>query len=314
MSSEVYFAQRRATQGGGLLDKLEQLCDAAGFASLVGAGELVAVKLAYGEVGNTTLLRPQYLQRVVRKLQQYGGRPFLADTLPAQPSRRANAIDQLLAASRHGYDAGVVDAPVVVADGLLGRDEALLPAPGQHLGEARIASALAQAEALMSVCHFTGNDLTGFSGALWNMGFGAASLAGKAQILAAGNGESDADGNQAVQERMVETLAALLQTKPKRVGYVNILVDLTPESDNQAFSDAAVVPDIGILASRDPVALDQASVDLFNQTPGIPGTRLAEPTSKDKLRDLHPEVDWELQLRYAESLGLGTRDYELMII
>lgn len=315
MTSEVYFAQRRATQGGGLLEKLEQLCDAAGFSSLIGAGDLVAIKVPFGEVGNTTHLRQQYIQRIVRRVKHYGGRPFVTDTLPAAPSPRTNAVDALLAATQHGFDLSTVEAPLLVADGLLGRDEVRLPTKGQHLQEARIASAIAQADTVISLCHFTGHEPTGFAGAMWNMGVGAASLAGKQAILAGAETVNLDEASAApLQERLVETLGAVLLAKPRRVGFVNLLVDLTPEYDDQAWSDAAIAPDIGILASRDPIALDQASLDLLNQAPGIPGTRLNDPSARDKLRDLYPQTDWEIQLRYAESLGLGTRDYELMII
>ncbi|HEY9723637.1 MAG TPA: DUF362 domain-containing protein [Oscillatoriaceae cyanobacterium] len=307
MSSEVFFAQRRATQGGGLLDKLEQLCDAAGFSRLAGAGELVAVKIAFGEPGNTTILRPQYAQRVVRKLLQYGGRPFLTDTLPLPPSKRATAVDALVAAARHGYDG--LEAPLVPADGLLGHD-AVRATGAEPLAEVELAAAIAQADTLVGLNHFTGHEASGFAGALWNLGFGAAALATKRAIL----GDEPGKGHAALQARLVEAAAAIAQQKSQRWGFVNLLVDLTPETDDQGYSDAAVVPDIGVLASRDPVALDQASVDLFNQTAGIPGTRLGDPLSRDKLHELYPHVDWEIQLRVAEARGVGSRDYELMII
>lgn len=321
MSSEVYFAQRRATQGGGLLEKLEQLCDAANFATITGQGSLVAVLTSFGETGNTTFLRPQYTQRVVRKLRQYGGRPFLTDTLPLPPSRRQTGVDLLAAAMQHGFDTFGLDAPLVAGDGLLGLDEIVLPAPGRHLTEARVAAAVAHADGVVSVAHFTGHDLTGFAGAIFNLGFGGASLAGKSAILAAGGRNGDAEesqraraGNRPAQERLVESMGAILEAKARKVAFVNVLVDLVPEWDQQDWSDAAVVADIGVLASRDPVAIDQASVDLFQQAPGIAGTRLGDTGSKDKLRELYPLVEWDAQLAYAASLGLGTRDYELMII
>jgi uncharacterized Fe-S center protein len=318
MSSEVYFAQRRATQGGGLLEKLEQLCDAAGFAGITGQGAIVAVLAAFGEVGNTTFLRPQYAQRVVRKLRQYGGRPFLTDTLPLAPSRRQNGVDLLTGAMQHGFDAMGFDAPLVAADGLLGRDDVALPAPGRHLGEARVAAAVAHAESLVSIAHFTGHEHTGFAGAILNVGFGGVSLAGKAAV-AGQRAEGDESqraraGNRLLQERLVESMGAVLRAKERKVAFVNVLVDLVPEWDQQDWSDASVVADIGVLASRDPVAIDQASVDLFQQAPGIGGTRLGDPASKDKLREIYPLVDWEGQLEYAQELGLGKRDYELMII
>ncbi|ABO49811.1 Uncharacterized Fe-S center protein-like protein [Desulforamulus reducens MI-1] len=72
---------------------------------------------------------------------------------------------------------------------------------------------------------------------------------------------------------------------------------------------------IGILASLDPVALDQACIDLINQEHGLPGLRLeGQPHGSDKFRALWPHVDWKRGLEYAESIGLGTRKYELIKI
>lgn len=319
MSSEVYYAQRRATQQGGLLEKLEQLSDAAGFAGLFAPGDVVAVLMPFGEPGNTTALRPAYMQVLLNKLRAYGARPFLTDTLPLPPSRRADAHDALEAAEAHGY--GVLRTPLVPADGLRGLSETRLPVDGRHMREAAFAAAIAEADAVLSVRHFTAHAPSGFTGALWNMGVGAASLAGKravhetlSPVLVGGDELHGMPAAQALQERLVESAAALLRAKPGKLGYVNLLLDLTPEHDDQGWSDAAIAPDIGILASRDPVAIDQASVDLLNQAPGIAGTRLSDPAVADKLSDLYPDVDWRLQLAYAEGLGLGTRDYELMII
>ncbi|MCL0082056.1 4Fe-4S ferredoxin, partial [Dehalococcoidia bacterium] len=77
-----------------------------------------------------------------------------------------------------------------------------------------------------------------------------------------------------------------------------------------------VVADIGILASYDPVAIDQAAVDLVNQQQGLPGTRLKKNLGQgeDKLRALYPNIDWTVQLRYGEEIGLGSRDYELVSV
>jgi uncharacterized Fe-S center protein len=76
------------------------------------------------------------------------------------------------------------------------------------------------------------------------------------------------------------------------------------------------VNDIGIVASNDPVAIDQASADLVNQAQGRKDSSLTKnfQPGKDKFRALYPNVDWEIQLNYAEHIGLGTRDYELKVI
>jgi uncharacterized Fe-S center protein len=76
-----------------------------------------------------------------------------------------------------------------------------------------------------------------------------------------------------------------------------------------------IVGDLGVLASRDIVALDQAAADLVNQSPGHPGSCLKNLTpGSDKFRDVYPQIDWEVQLDYAEQMGLGTRNYELVKI
>ncbi|MFZ1946465.1 MAG: DUF362 domain-containing protein [bacterium] len=117
----------------------------------------------------------------------------------------------------------------------------------------------------------------------------------------------------AVQEKIAEHAAGVLARKRGKAGYVNFLVDIAPQCDCYPFSDASVVPDIGILASLDPVAIDKASVDLINGQPGVPGTALkaCEPGA-DKLRSLYPELDWTAQIRHAEEMGLGSSVYELV--
>jgi len=115
-------------------------------------------------------------------------------------------------------------------------------------------------------------------------------------------------------EKMAEVAFGVLRAKAGRALFLNFLLDVTPDCDCLPWSDHPLVPDVGILASTDPVAIDQASADLVEAAPGLSNTRLRrafEPGS-DKFRDLHPSVDWRAQLAYAESLGLGTREYRLV--
>lgn len=334
MGSPVFFAQRRATQSGGLLDKLEQIFDAAGFPRMFEQGDLVATKIRVGERGNTTHLRPEVVKRIVKRIRTHGGRPFVTDT--GSEGSRADAISHALLAAEHGFELATLGAPFVVADGIAGLDAVSLQAPGRHLHQAPVAAALHHAQAIVAISHFTACPTFGFAGALHNLGYlGLArahrDLVTRQQGIAVGAGRThsailvDEPAPEfpeetlrlppvEVQERMAEAAAALARSKPGRCGFVNILLDITPDTDDQPWSDAPVVPDIGILASRDPVALDQASIDLFNSHEGIPGTRLSHPAVRDKLNDLNPGVDWTSGLAYAERLGLGTREYELLVI
>lgn len=115
---------------------------------------------------------------------------------------------------------------------------------------------------------------------------------------------------------MVEYAYGVLKEKNEKTIFINFVTQVSPECDCYPYADAPIVPDVGIVASTDPVAIDQASTDLVNKQPGNPFSKLKsglEPGG-DKLRGLFPEIDWTIQLRYAQELGMGQRDYELIKI
>ena len=124
----------------------------------------------------------------------------------------------------------------------------------------------------------------------------------------------DWDTTSLLQEKMVEFAYGAIKGKKDKVGFFNFILEVSPDCDCWNFSDPSIVEDLGILASFDPVAIDQASVDLVNQTPGIKGTKLINPNSQDKFKTLYPKIDWAIQLKYAEKIGLGSREYELIQI
>jgi uncharacterized Fe-S center protein len=118
------------------------------------------------------------------------------------------------------------------------------------------------------------------------------------------------------QQKMVEYTMGVLKGKEGRAIFLNFLTDITPACDCYGHSDRPIVRDIGILASTDPVAIDQASVDLVNNEPGHKDSALIKnyKSGEDKFRGVYPQIDWEVQLQYAEEVGLGTRRYELVIL
>ncbi len=117
-------------------------------------------------------------------------------------------------------------------------------------------------------------------------------------------------------ERLGEYALGAAKTKGGRVGYFNFLLDITPDCDCVPWSDAAVVPDIGILASLDPVALDAASLDLVNRQAGLSGTHLTcnLAPGQDKFKGVWSYTQSEIALEHCQALGLGTRNYELVEI
>ena len=365
MSSDVFYADMRAKKGASLLEKLERLYHRAGFASLFKPKDLVAIKLHFGERGNTAYIRPQFLRRIVDKVRTSGASPFLTDSNTLYVGSRSNAVDHLQTAIENGFDYAVVNAPLVIADGLLGLDYETVRIDGKWFKEVKIGSALVQADGIISVAHFKGHGAAGFGGTLKNLGMGGASRSGKqmqhSDVLprvsaekckacqkcirwcpasainieerAAVISEDRCIGcaectvvcpyhaiainwkteEGALQEKIAEYTLGVLKSKEGKAGFISFVTDVSPDCDCCAWNDAPIVPDIGILASKDPIALDCACADLVNRTTALRDSRLDEnPETSDKLRALNPEVNWKIQLEYGERLGLGTMDYRLI--
>lgn len=113
---------------------------------------------------------------------------------------------------------------------------------------------------------------------------------------------------------LAEHALGVVLGKEKKALYFNFLLQIVPACDCFPFSDAPIVSDIGILASRDPVAVDRAALDLVDRAAGLPNTRLGarvKPHTK-KFRVLYPDVRYEEQFEHAEKIGLGTQEYELI--
>lgn len=114
-------------------------------------------------------------------------------------------------------------------------------------------------------------------------------------------------------ERMTEYALGAIQGKTGRLAFINFIIDVTPDCDCAAWSDTPIVPNIGIAASTDPVALDQACWDLVNQSIGLPHTQMTEghASGADKFAGLWPHTMPGLQISYGQELGLGTSAYTL---
>ena len=115
-------------------------------------------------------------------------------------------------------------------------------------------------------------------------------------------------------ERMAEYAYGAVKDKAGKVGYMNFLINITPDCDCAGWSDAPMVPDIGILASHDPVALDKACFDMVNARQGFADSQLQcnhEPGA-DKFKGAWSYTTGEVQLNHAQAVGLGTADYELV--
>lgn len=115
-------------------------------------------------------------------------------------------------------------------------------------------------------------------------------------------------------ERMTEYALGVVKDNEQNIGYINFLINITPECDCLPWSDTPIVPDIGILASKDPVALDKACLDLVNKQVGFKDSALTDnhQAGEDKFKGANKHTQGQIQLYYAEEIGLGSTDYKLI--
>ena len=120
--------------------------------------------------------------------------------------------------------------------------------------------------------------------------------------------------NELLNCKMVEYTAAVVRDRP--CFHISLVMDLSPYCDCHSENDAPFAPDVGMFASFDPVALDQACADAVNAQPANKGSILDERECKchDHFTNIHPTTDWKSQISHAEKLGLGTHEYNLIEI
>ena len=169
----VYHSPMRSVMKRGLPARLGSMLVRAGIEGAVAEGDLVAVKVHFGEEGNTGYVRPVFVREVVARIQAAGGKAFVTDANTLYRGQRANLVDHIACAVHNGWAYESIGAPVVIADGLDGREAVEVPISGfKHFESVRIGSAAVHADALVAVTHFKGHEATGFGGALKNVGMG----------------------------------------------------------------------------------------------------------------------------------------------
>lgn len=355
--SKVYFTDFVTGYGGTPLPlKLKKLAEKAGLADIDMKGKFVAIKMHFGERGNIAFLRPNYVKAIVDLIREKGGKPFVTDCNTLYVGSRKEALEHLDTAYENGFNPLTIGCHTIIADGLKGTDEALLPVPnGELVKEAKVGRALADADIVITLTHFKGHEMAGFGGAIKNIGMGGGSRAGKMEMHCNGkmvvkqekcigcgkcvsicahgapsvtNRKSTIDINKCVgcgrclglcptdaiepQEwssvermniRMAEYAAALTHNRPQF--HLSLIVDVSPNCDCHAENDVPILPDIGMLASADMVAIDQAAADLCCAAAPLPGGQLAKNLAEGsgRLQGTRPFPQHHPKFRMAELSG-----------
>jgi hypothetical protein len=179
MIPKVFFSDMRTDHKGNLFAKISRLLDHCAIRKRISTDDLVAVKVHFGERGNHAFVRPIFIRRVVDDIKSCGGKPFLTDSSTLYPGERKEAVSALTCAIENGFAWAVVGAPLIMCDGLRGHTSVAVEINGQLLQKVNIGAEIVEADALVAVSHFKCHELTGFGGALKNIGMGCASREGK---------------------------------------------------------------------------------------------------------------------------------------
>lgn len=365
--SNVYFADFRADGRENLLQKIQRLAKTAGIESIDFNNKFTAIKLHFGEYGNLSFLRHQYAKAIADLIKELGGKPFLTDCNTLYVGCRKDALEHLDTAFANGFFPLATGCQVLIADGLKGTDEALVPVEGgEYIKEAKIGRAVMDADIIISLNHFKGHECAGFGGALKNIGMGCGSRAGKMEMHSSGKptvrqskcigckacarvcahdapafaegkatidhqkcvgcgrclGECPTDAitpahdssNELLNYKIAEYSKAVLQGRPHF--HISLICDVSPKCDCHSENDAPIIPNVGMLASFDPVALDVACADLCNAQPVLTNSVLGDQTHPhgDHFDAVHPNTNWRSCIAHAEKLGLGTKEYTLIKI
>lgn len=253
----------------------------------------IAVKISTGETGSN-YLRPELIGDLVREVNG-----TIVECNTAYGGERANTAYHMQLAEDHGYTA-IADVDIMDADGSM-----TLPVTGgSHLTENYVGANFENYDYYVVLSHFKGHTMAGFGGAIKNISIGIASSEGKSHIHSGGTGGSMWGGDQdAFLESMAEAGKSVSDYMDGNMLYINVMNRLSVDCDCDGSPAEPDMHDIGILASFDPVAVDQACIDLVYAAED--GASLIERIeSRNGL----------LTLEHAEEIGLGSRTYELVSI
>jgi len=353
MKSKVYFvAVNDANDIRTVNDKLESLLEKSQVLDFIRKEQKVAVKLHFGEEGNAGFVRPEHVRVICAEIVSKGSTAFLSDANTLYRGRRLNSKDHLALAHEHGFTKEAVGIDIIIPDDTKKENIVDVQINQKFIKTAKLVRFFIDADALVVVSHFKGHILTGFGGALKNIGMGCATRKGKlaqhcdvSPVVYAdkctGCGECeivcpvgaiqiknnksaldsakcigcascmavcptmamfvDIEAGDKVQEKMAEYSLAVLRDKKGKAGFFNFAIRINKECDCWGMENPSIAPDVGILASLDPVSIDKASFDLVNKACG-----------KDIFKAAHPEQDGMKQLAHAQEIGLGNLDYDLI--
>lgn len=254
----------------------------------------VAVKLHSGEVGNQNFIRPQFWQPII---DQVNGTIVECNT--AYEGERNTTEKHRKTMEKHGWtDIAAVD--IMDEDG----EMELAIENGNQIHKNFVGDHIKHYDSMLVLSHFKGHPMGGFGGAIKNISIGLASSYGKAYIHGVGSVDdfwnSDHDS---FLESMADAASSIISFFDGKMAYINVMCNMSVDCDCCAVAEDPCMQDIGILASMDPIALDQACLDLVYQS---------DDPGRDHLIERIESRNGVHTIEAAAKLGYGSREYELV--
>lgn len=296
MKAKVYFTREITPE------KVVEMYDAMGV-ELPGK---VAVKVHSGEKGNQNFLRPEFWRPMVDKVQ---GTIVECNTAYGDATTvvRDNTPEHLKLIEEHGWTK-YFDVDLMDAEG----PDVTWPIPdGKILKENKLGKHIENYDSMLVLAHFKGHPMGGYGGALKQLAIGCASRAGKALIHSAGKTDDRFETWQqhadsvAFPEAMADAASSVTEHFKGKIAFINVMKNLSVDCDCCAVAEDPCMKDIGILASTDPVAIDQACMDLVMNS---------DDPGKDYFMERVNSRNGIHTIEAAADLGVGSREYELIEI
>ena len=260
----------------------------------------VAVKLHSGEDGNQNYVKPEFVKPIIDHLNA-----TVVECNTAYAGQRNSTRKHLKLLEKHGwnkyFDVDLMDAE--------GPDLVLPVKDGFHLKENYLGKNIVNYDSMLVLSHFKGHPMGGYGGALKQLSIGCASTEGKAWIHSAGKTKSQVKVWLALppQDHFLESMADAASTVVEHfkgnIAYINLMVNMSVDCDCVADAEDPCMQDIGMLASLDPIAIDQACVDLVKNS---------DDPGKEHLLERINSRNGEHTIEAAAKHGFGSRDYELI--
>lgn len=256
-------------------------------------GGNIAIKLHSGEKGNQNFLKPDFYEDIINFLNA-----TVIECNTAYEGERNNTDKHKKLMEYHGWNKYNVDI-------LDEKEELKLDIKnGKHIKENYVGKNIENYDSILIVSHFKGHPMGGYGGSLKNISIGLASSYGKAYIHGAGDPEKiwTAD-HDAFLESMAEAASSIMEYKKGKIAFINVMCNMSVDCDCCAKAEDPCIKDIGILASLDPVALDQACIDMVYNS-NDPG--------KEHLIERIESRNGTHTIDESEKLNIGTKKYKLI--